>query len=92
MGEATQLLDKYTATSTNLDKFTGEDGADDSELCGGGVRFEWRDSPLLRAFKRGDWLLVEDANCCRSTNNTFPPLPWILDKNTLGDTTLQTLV
>ncbi|CEH12502.1 AAA ATPase containing von Willebrand factor type A (vWA) domain [Ceraceosorus bombacis] len=30
-------------------------------------RFEWHDGPLVRAMKRGDWLLIDDANLCSAS-------------------------
>ena len=30
---------------------------------GRGVRFQWRDGPLLRALKRGDWVLLDEVSC-----------------------------
>lgn len=29
------------------------------------MRFEWRDSPFVKAFVEGYWLLIEDVNLCR---------------------------
>uniref|UniRef100_A0AC35GTG1 ATPase dynein-related AAA domain-containing protein n=1 Tax=Panagrolaimus sp. PS1159 TaxID=55785 RepID=A0AC35GTG1_9BILA len=28
------------------------------------LRFEWRSSVFVEAYKNGDWLLIEDVNCC----------------------------
>ena len=42
------------------------------------ARFEWIDGPLVQAMKNGEWLLIEDANLCRSSvldrlNSLFEP-------------------
>lgn len=42
------------------------------------ARFEWIDGPLVQSMKRGDWLLLEDANLCSPSvldrlNSLFEP-------------------
>jgi midasin len=38
----------------------------ESTQQGNNIRFEWKDSVFLQAYREGHWLLVEDANCCNS--------------------------
>jgi midasin len=42
------------------------------------ARFEWIDGPLVQAMKKGEWLLIEDANLCSPSvldrlNSLFEP-------------------
>ncbi|KAH7723681.1 midasin [Aphelenchoides avenae] len=33
-------------------------------LSNNSIRFEWIDSPFVQAYLQGDWILIQDVNCC----------------------------